>query len=240
MEIITRIVDLLNSGEFNDVVNLITEFLNSNLEYKTIDYYHFANPIEELLYESYICETDSIKKLNLNEPLDEIYMFYALGFLNLHDLDNALKYMKIANKINPVSSEILMRLCEIYQQRDEESQLKPLIDDIFKYVYDKQLLISNYFKLADYLFHTYQNMELYDHLFNFFIFLQVGESEKPVKEDIEYFKKNSVPVGFNPEIIKILIKLYDNYSKQGMINACEYFENILNEIIEFNTYLESL
>lgn len=68
----------------------------------------------------------------------------------------------------------------------------------------------------------------------------MGESEKPVKEDIEYFKKNSVPVGFNPEIIKILIKLYDNYSKQGMINACEYFENILNEIIEFNTYLESL
>ena len=75
-------------------------------------------------------------------------------------LDKAEKYLKIANQINPVSDSILMRLCELYQTKNEEEKLKDLTCDIFKYSYNVEILISNYFKLADYLYHTNKNIDL--------------------------------------------------------------------------------
>ena len=152
-------------------------------------------------------------------------------------MDEAEKYLKIAHEINPVSPPILMRLCEFYQQKHQEEKLKEYVCDIFKYTYDTELLISNYFKLADYLFHTNQNVELYDHLFNFFMFLKSGEETKPVKEDIKYFRDHDVPVGINMEIIKILLYLIDVHTKQGMENAAQYFKNILVEVSDFNESL---
>lgn len=47
-------------------------------------------------------------------------------------------------------------------------------------------------------------MELYNHLFNFFVFLKSGEEQKPVKEDIIYFSQNNIQVGVNPKIIQLL------------------------------------
>ena len=79
--------------------------------------------------------------------------------MNLGQIDEAEKYLKIANKINPVSAPILIRLCELYQSKHEEEKLKELSCEIFKYAYDVDILTSNYFKLADYLYHTQQNMD---------------------------------------------------------------------------------
>ena len=145
-----------------------------------------------------------------------------------------------ANQINPVSAPILMRLCELYQSQHREEKLKDLSCDIFKYAYDVELLISNYFKLADYLFHTNKNIELYDHLFNFYLFLRSDEEQKPVREDIEYFKKNNIPVGANPEILMMLMYLVDVHTQQGMPHAAEYFKRIFNELGEFTRYLNHL
>lgn len=41
-------------------------------------------------------------------------------------------------------------------------------------------------------------MELYNHLFNFFVFLKFDEEQKLVKEDIIYFRQNNIQVGVNP------------------------------------------
>ena len=160
--------------------------------------------------------------------------------MNLGQIDEAEKYLKIANKINPVSAPILIRLCELYQSKHEEEKLKELSCEIFKYAYDVDILTSNYFKLADYLYHTQQNMELYGHLFNFFIFLKSGEEEKPVKDDIMYFRENKIQVGVNPKIIQILSYLIDLHNQQNMYNTVKYFKNILDEVCEFNDYLNHI
>lgn len=47
-------------------------------------------------------------------------------------------------------------------------------------------------------------MELYNHLFNFFVFLKFDEEQKLVKEDIIYFRQNNIRVGVNPKIIQLL------------------------------------
>ena len=176
----------------------------------------------------------------MDKPLEEIYTIYSIAYLNTGKLDKAEKYLKIANQINPVSDSILMRLCELYQTKNEEEKLKDLTCDIFKYSYNVEILISNYFKLADYLYHTNKNIELYNHLFNFFMFLKSGEEQKPVSEDVEYFKKNNIQLGANPEIIMMLMYLMDVYNEQDMPNSVEFFKNILDELSEFTKYVNHL
>ena len=239
MEFLNEIINSLNAGKIDEVIQKITDFLNQNSEYKKIDYYHFSNPLEELLFSVYI-DNGEVKTLGMDEPLDEIYHIYSIAHAVKGDFESSLKYLKIANQINPVSAPILMKLCETYQQMHQEEKLIDYVCDIFKYTYDRELLISNYFKLADYYFHTNQKLELYDHLFNFFLFLKSGDEEKPVKDDIKYFKKHNVPVGFNEEIISMLLYLIDVHNKQGMPNAAEYFKNMLKDIVEFNKSLNDI
>ena len=240
MELLDEIIELLNSGNFKEVIDKVDGFLDENPSYKTIDYYHFANPLEELLFDKYIGEIGSVRALDLDEPLDEVYTVYAIAHLSIGNVDEGEKYLNIANQINPVSARILMRLCELYQARHEEEKLKDLACDIFRYAYDVELLTSNYFKLADYLYHTNQNMELYDHLLNFYLFLKSGEEQHPVSEDVEYFKENNIQVGVNPEILMMLMYLIEVHTQQNMPNAAEYFKNMFNELAEFTKYVNHL
>ena len=238
MEFLDEIINLLNEGKTRDVIDKITLFLDENPKYKTIDYFHFANPIEEILYGVYIGDAESINQLGLDEPLEEIYQIYSIAYMIEGKVDDAEKYLKIANQINPVSAIILMRICEFYQNKNEEEKLKDLALDLMKYTYDVELLISSYFKLADYYYHTNQELELYDHLFNFFIALK-GE-DKDVSEDIKFLESKGVQVGFNPEVVQILLYLYDTHSKQGFKATAEFFKNILDEIVEFSRFIKSL
>lgn len=240
MEFLDEIIDLLNSGKFQKIIDNIGDFLDENPAYKTIDYHHFANPLEEMLFDNYLGNFESIKTLDLDEPLEDIYTIYSIAYMNLGKINEAEKYLKIANQINPVSAPILIRLCEFYQSKHEEEKLKDLCCDIFKYAYDVDILTSSYFKLADYLYHTNQNIELYDHLFNFFVFLKSGEEQKPVKEDIICFRQNNIQVGVNPKIIQLLMYLIALYSQDNMLSTAGYFKHILNEVSEFNNYLNHL
>ena len=79
MEILDEIIDMLNAGEFSKVTAKIEEFLNQNPEYKQIDYYHFSNPLEELLFNENIKDIFSVKTLELDEPLEEIYTIYSIA-----------------------------------------------------------------------------------------------------------------------------------------------------------------
>ncbi|WP_407376860.1 hypothetical protein [Methanobrevibacter sp.] len=240
MEFLHELIEMLNSGKFEDIILKIEDFLHENPQYKTIDYYHFANPLEELLFDKYMGDIESAKVLGHDEVLDEIYVIYSIAHKVLGNADEEERYLKIANQINPVSAQIQMRLCELYQSRHEEEKLKDLSCDIFRYAYDVEILTSNYFKLADYIYHTNQNMELYDHLFNLFMFLKSGDELKPVSEDIQYLKSHNIQVGANPEILMMLMYLIEVHTQQGMLGSAEYFKGIFNELAEFTRYLNTL
>ena len=124
MEILSRAIELINSGKFDLTVKTISSFLDENPRYKTIDYLHFQNPIEEVLFDVYSGWSDSVEKLDLEESLDELYMIYGIAYMAQDMLDEAEKYLKTANQINPVSCTILMRLCELYQQKEWKKSRK--------------------------------------------------------------------------------------------------------------------
>ena len=81
-------------------------------------------------------------------------------------------------------------------------------------------------------------MELYNHLFNFFVFLKSGEEQKPVKEDIIYFRQNNIQVGVNLKIIQLLMYLIALYSQNNMLSSSGYFKNILDEVSKFKNAVE--
>lgn len=237
MEVFKKAVDLLNQGQFKEVIKLISEFLDENPKYKTIDYYHFANPIEEILFDIYIEKIDGVKTLELGENLEELYHVYSIAYDAIGDKESAEKYLLTAHSINPVSAPILMRLCEHYQSVNKEEMIKEYALDIMKYTYDSDLLVSSYFKLADYYYHTNQEMELYDHLLSFFMLLKSGEAMGDGSEDIKYLEEHGVQVGFNKEVVAILMYLYDTHKKQGLEGTSAYFKNILDGIFDFTGYL---
>lgn len=107
MEFLDEIIDLLNSGEFQKIIDSIGDFLDENPAYKTIDYHHFANPLEEMLFDNFLGNFESIKTLDLDKPLEDIYTIYSIAYMNLGQINEAEKYLKIVNQINLVSAPIL-------------------------------------------------------------------------------------------------------------------------------------
>lgn len=72
------------------------------------------------------------------------------------------------------------------------------------------------------------------------MFLRTGDEQKPVSEDVRYFRKNNVQVGVSPQIISMLMYLIDVYNQKNMPNSAEYFKNIFSEVSEFTKYLNQL
>lgn len=239
MEILDRAIGLLNEERFSDVIDLIDDFLNRNPEFRKIDYHHFVNPIEELLFNVYIGDVKKAKTLDLDMELEELYVVYSIAYGILGDIESAEKYLNVAHMINPVSAPILMRLCEFYQAKHEEERLKGLAEDILRYTYDPDLLKSCYFKLADYYYHVGDDLEMYGHLLNFFAALK-GVEDMDVGQDISYLEGRGVQVGFNGEVVDIIIYLIDIHQKQGMPHTAEYFHAIMGRIVEFSMFLNDL
>lgn len=63
MEFLDEKMELLNSGKAQGAIDAIDDFLDKNPKYKTVDYYHIANPLEELLFDEYAEKIESVKVL---------------------------------------------------------------------------------------------------------------------------------------------------------------------------------
>ena len=230
----------LKNENFKIVVEMILEFIDNHPQYVNCDSYSFANPIEKALYALYIEDIDEINVLPINERLDQLYYYLGLSYFYLNDFENSEKYLTIANEINPVSAPILNQLCLIYQEKHDFKKVKRVVDDLFNYVYDKDILISTYFKLSDYHYHFTNNFEIYKHLFNFYTFLVSGQDMGNVSDDLAYFKQNDIQIGFNISILQLSANLYEEANEKNLENISNYFKDFFENLAEFNNYLESL
>ncbi|ADC46599.1 TPR repeat-containing protein [Methanobrevibacter ruminantium M1] len=232
---------LEKNGKYDEAIELILNYLDQNPQYKTIDYYHFANPIEEILFNVYIEDIDSVKTLNLEECLELIYFTLARAYGKKGDKEKEEKYLKIANKINPVSAIILLRLCKYCQSINENEKIKELAPDIMKYSYNSKILIESYLTLAFSYLDDKQEKELYNHLMQFYLTVETGtDFWDSIKEDIKYLEEHEIQVGFNPEMFSILKYLIALHTKQGREDTAKYFKDILYLMEEFTKSLNEL
>lgn len=115
------------------------------------EYHSFSNPLEELIFHEFIgCEKE-LKYIPEDEPLENLY--YAYGFL-LRDasrLNESEKTLKRALEINPVSTKIILELCDIYKMR------APTFNKFYFYNMDALRYAYSGFELA----RIYQNLGFY-------------------------------------------------------------------------------
>ena len=209
---------------------------------KINEYHSFSNPLEELIFNEYIgCEKE-LRYIPDNQPLEDLY--YAYGFL-LRDasrLEEAEIALKEAHKLNPVSTKIILELCDIYKMRTPTFN-KFYTMDALKYAYSGYELARCYRNLGFYYYEE-NNIELtlacYKHSLKY-------ENDYFTKERIKQLESSyniilseencekllqSKHIKVEPDsfIIENLKKLAIEYENDNLYNQSLFFYRLLYSI----------
>ena len=154
----------IQNNDYKKALEKLDSFLKTHTklyENDRINEYHsFSNPLEELIFNEYVgCEKE-IRYIPDNQPLEDLY--YAYGFL-LRDasrLEEAEIALKESLKLNPVSTKIILELCDIYKMRTPTfNKFYFYTMDALKYAYSGYELAKCYRNLGFYYYEE-NNIEL--------------------------------------------------------------------------------
>lgn len=236
-EILDTLNDMMEQELYFDIIKLISNFLDSNPQYRDGNYISFSNSLEKAIYEKYFGSLDEANHIEFK--LHELYLYQSISWLKLGESNLAKEILKTAKKINPVSPLILLYLSHIYSQDTEElDEFKTLIDDLFKYNYYHDILIENYSNLANYYAYR-DDLNLFLNISNFASKLSSEEIDEELDANLIFLNNSNIQIGYNPEIIKITKELYE----ESIITDSQRFEfldSIYKSLFTFNSYYKGL
>lgn len=262
----TPIMDLLNdlsydieSGKYDVALNKMDKFMENFTpifeDDKVSEYHFFTNPLEEILFNTYIGAEKELRYIPDNQPLLDLYYIY--GFLLLEDqqYEKAELYLKKAIKINPVSSRIILELTEIFKVHTytyNEYYIRTI--DALKYAYYPHDIARCYRNLGYYyieenkmktamaLFMYSMEYDLSPIAYREIKYIQSKnkELELSLDECLEIIENKNIPIGANPYIIESLEKLAAEYEENKLFHQAEYFYNLLYKITEEEEILEKI
>ncbi|WP_407454828.1 tetratricopeptide repeat protein [Methanobrevibacter sp.] len=226
--------ELFSDGEYDKIIDEITGLLDENPNYINENYLSFPNSLEKAIYEEYFDSLDN--HIVFNEfRLDELFLIYARSFINKDNLDDAEKYLKIANRINPVSTPVLIWLSNLYIKKGEFEKVRKISEDVFKFNYYIDILFSNYRNYAICL----GDPKLISQIFNFNLFIKSKGNEERLEKTLIYLNDAGIQIGFNPKILEISEKLYYE-SNLNAFSDEEFLEDIYRGLYGFNSYYKGL
>lgn len=211
---------------------------------KINEYHSFSNPLEELIFNEFVGCEKKLRFIPENQPLDDLY--YAYGFL-LRDasrLDEAESALKKALQINPVSTKIILELCDIYKMRTPTfNKFYFYTMDALKYAYSGYELARIYRNLGFYYYEE-NNIELtiacYMHSLKFendpFVVQRIEQLENNYniilteEECQELMQDKHIKLGAHPFIIKNLEKLAIEYEQDKLLNQALFFYRLLYSV----------
>lgn len=119
MDILNDVSYDIEQGEYELALNKLDKFMESFQpifeDDKVSEYHFFTNPLEEILFYTYIGAEKEVRLIPDNQPLLDLYYIYGFLLLETQKFDKSDEYLKKAIRINPVSSRIILELCEIYK-----------------------------------------------------------------------------------------------------------------------------
>ncbi len=247
-EILIEAEFYIQNNDYETALEKIDAFMETNptfYENDRINEYHsFQNPLEELIFNEFIeCEKE-IRYIPDNQPLEDLY--YAYGFL-LRDasrLDEAENALKEALKLNPVSSKIILELCDIYKMRTPTFNKFYFYNmDALKYAYSGYDLARAYKNLGFYYYEE-GNIELTIACYKYSLKyendpftkerINMLESNKNISLTDEacedYMKSKHIQLGATPFIVENLKRLAIEYENDNMLNQSLYFYRLFYSI----------
>ena len=236
-----QIIDILNeitpdieSGEYKTALKKLDIFMESYSpmfeDDETSEYHFFTNLLEELLFNKYIGAKKTVKYMPDNQPLLDLYYIYGFLLLETNQLDKSEEYLKKAIKINPVSSRIILELCEIYKMRTYNyNKCYMYATDALKYAYFPQDIARSYRLLGQYyveenlletafaLFRYSMEYEMSPIAYSEITYIQNKNINLSLEESIEIIKNKNIQLGANPFILDTLRNYQMNMKKISYI-----------------------
>ena len=260
------IIDILNDisydieeGEYKTALNKLDKFMESFPpmfeDDKVSEYHFFTSPLEETLFNEYIGAEKTVRYIPDNQPLLDLYYIYGFLLLENQQYDKAEKYLKKAIKINPVSSRIILELCEIYKVHTYTyNKYFMYATDALKYAYYPQDIARCYRSLGYYyieenlmetafaLFRYSMEFELNPMAYTEINYIKSKDSQidLTLDESIEILENKNIQIGVNPFILETLDKLIGEYEENKLYNHTLYFLKLKYDITNDSKTLEKI
>ena len=247
-EILIEAEFYIQNNDYETALEKLDTFLKTHPKLyendKINEYHSFSNPLEELIFNEYICCKKELRFIPEDHPLEDLY--YAYGFL-LRDasrLEEAEIALKEALRLNPVSTKIILELCDIYKMRTQTfNKFYFYTMDALKYAYSGYELARIYNNLGFYYFEE-NDIELsiscYKHSLKYennpHVRQKLNQLENRyeiVLDDEEYAKLmeiKNIKLEPDPFIIENLEQLAVKYENDNLLNQSLFFYKLLYSV----------
>ena len=242
MDILNDVSQDIEIGEYKIALEKLDKFIKNYPalfeDDKVSEYHFFTNPLEELLFYKYIGAEKIVRYIPDNKPVLDLYYIYGFLLLETNQYDKAEEYLKKAIKINPVSSRIILELCEIYKLHTYNyNKYFMYATDALKYAYMPQDIARSYRSLGYYyieenqfetafaLFRYSMEYELNPMAYSEINYIQNKDKSinLSLDESIEIIKNKNIQLGVNPFILETLDEFINEYEENKLYGQTLYF-----------------
>ena len=242
MGILNDVSQDIEIGEYEIALEKLDKFIKNYPalfeDDKVSEYHFFTNPLEELLFYKYIGAEKIVRYIPDNKPVLDLYYIYGFLLLETNQYDKAEEYLKKAIKINPVSSRIILELCEIYKLHTYNyNKYFMYATDALKYAYMPQDIARSYRSLGYYyieenqfetafaLFRYSMEYELNPMAYSEINYIQNKDKsiDLSLDESMEIIKNKNIQLGVNPFILETLDEFINEYEENKLYIQTLYF-----------------
>ena len=258
MDILNDISYDIEQGEYKLALNKLDKFMETFQppfeDDKVSEYHFFTNPLEEILFNTYVGAEKEVRFIPDNQPLLDLYYIYGFLLLETQKTNEAEEYLKKAIKINPVSSRIILELCEIYKLHTYNyNKYYMYASDALKYAYypmdigrcyralGNYYIAENQMKTALALFTYSMEFDLSPLAYSEINYIKSKNNmELTLEESIEIIKNKNIQIGPNPFILETLESLAKEYGENTLVNQSIYFYNLLYNLTKNEKILDRI
>ena len=245
MDILNDVSYDIEQGDYKLALEKLDKFMENFLppfeDDKVSEYHFFTNPLEEILFNTYIGAEKEVRLIPDNQPLLDLYYIYGFLLLETQQFDKAEEYLKRAIKINPVSSRIILELSEIYKIHTYTyNKYYIYTTNALQYAYCPQDIARCYRNLGTYyiqenqmktalaLFTYSMEFDLSPLAYSEITYIKSkNDIELTLEESIEIIKNKNIQIGANPLILDTLESLAQEYEENMLLNQSVYFYELL-------------
>ena len=245
MDILNEITPDIELGEYKSTLEKLDSFMENYypmFEDDNVSEYHFfTNPLEEIIFNEYIGAEKVLRYIPDNKPLLDLYYIYGFLLLETQQYEKAEEYLKKAIKINPVSSRVILELCEIYKVHTYTyNKYYMYASDALKYAYLIQDIARSYRSLGYYyieenqletafaLFRYSMEYEMNPMAYSEIRYIQNKNTDIDLTLDecVKIIESKNIQLGVNPFILETLNELIEEYEENKLYSQELYFLNI--------------
>ena len=258
MDILSEVTPDIQTGEYKKALEKLDKFMENYPtmfeDDKVSEYHYFTNPLEEILFNKYVGAEKTVRHIPDNKPLLDLYYIYGFLLLETNQFEKSEQYLKKAIKINPVSSRIILELCEIYKIHTYTyNKYYIYTSNALHYAYYPQDIARCYRNLGTYYIQENQ-MKTALALFTYSIEFDLSplayreinyiksknDIELTLEESIEIIKNKNIQIGVNPFILETLENLAKEYEENMLLNQSIYFYELLYNLKNDEKLLEKI